>query len=143
MDKISFLKRYSLKLPLLSLVIALAIFAISGCAGYSGTYSVVATNKLDIERASEYIVSDENVESSSNMYFSLGYLWGSSHLPKNSVDKALQKMPGAVAMVDATYDHKIFTIPILFTIEKYKIYGKALIDPKIAYPDQNEKTPLE
>ena len=50
---------------------------------------------------------------------------------KEAIDKAIEKVPGGVALVDGVVYHKWFYIPYIYGEFKYTIEGTILIDPSL------------
>jgi hypothetical protein len=123
--------RPSLRSRIVYLLSILIIFSFIGCAGYRGVYPLVLSKQLDNERLSDYYISDEISDSSPTISLGMFYIWGPGRLPKSALDSAVKHIPGAVGIANARYEHQIFAIPFLISIERYRIKGNAFIDTKM------------
>jgi hypothetical protein len=110
------------------LVIGLSL---SGCATRLGAFTVVSTKNIDWSRAAEYTRSNQRVDGEDMLYLIILIPTKGSITIEDAVDKALEKVPGAVALVDAVIRHKYFNM-ILFAASGYVVEGSVLIDPKLA-----------
>ena len=55
---------------------------------------------------------------------------------KEAIDKAIENIPGAVALVDGVLDYKWFYIPYIYGEYVYVVEGTPLIDPTLVSIDQ-------
>ena len=50
---------------------------------------------------------------------------------KEAIDRAIESVPGAVALVDGVVTYSYFYIPYIYGQETYVVEGTPLIDPKL------------
>jgi hypothetical protein len=55
-----------------------------------------------------------------------------------AIDRALDKLPGAVAMADVTLYDTMFSIPFLWEYRSCTVRGKPVIDPTAPDPDRRQ-----
>ncbi len=51
---------------------------------------------------------------------------------KEAVDRAMESVPGAVALVDGVLSSRVWYIPYVYGQESYIVEGTPLIDPRLA-----------
>jgi hypothetical protein len=59
---------------------------------------------------------------------------------KKAVDKAIEQVPGGIALVDAVLKSKFFWIPYIYGNAGYVVEGSVLVDPKLASANENTET---
>jgi copper chaperone CopZ len=115
---------------------------VTGCATRLGAFTVISTKNIDWSRASEFTRSNQRVEGE-DMYHIIILIPTKFNITiEDAVDKALQKVPGAIALVDAVLRSKSFYIPYIYGRAGYYVEGNILVDPKLASNDGNSTTYL-
>jgi len=130
-------KRMKLFKKSIALVVVMVTFLmLIGCMSIRGDFSVIAPKESDVMDIREYTISDEPaIDSYTRVSMFnipwLGGLFGMDYERQNGPEvlakKSLEKIPGAVGMIDAKYEYKYFQIPILFSVEKSKIESKKVL----------------
>jgi hypothetical protein len=114
------------------LVMVLAFgFSVTGCATRLGAFMVISTKSIDWSRTSEYTRSNQRVDGEDNIHLIIFIPTGRKITIEDAVDNALQKVPGAIALVDAVLRYKSFSI-FFYAMRGYYVEGTVLIDPKLA-----------
>jgi copper chaperone CopZ len=111
-----------------------------GCGGTFGKVTVVSTKNIDWNRASEYVPGDQHIKGEDVYHIIICWPTKESITTENAINNALQKIPGAIALVDVTFKERLFIIPFIYGKEGYYIEGTVLIDPKLALTDKEEST---
>jgi len=110
-------------------------FSITGCVTRLGSFTVISTKSIDWSRASEYTRNNQRVEGE-DMYHIIIFIPTKGNISiEDAVDKALQKVPGAIALVDAVLRSKFFWIPYIYGRSGYYVEGNILLDPKLVLVD--------
>jgi hypothetical protein len=105
---------------------------ISGCVGTVGTFTVISTKNIDWSRASEITRSNQRVKGADICHIIVFIPTKLNVTVSEALDNALQQVPGAIAMVDATIKIKTFYFPYVYGRNGYYVEGNVLIDPKLA-----------
>jgi hypothetical protein len=112
-------------------VLAMSI-VFAGCATKIMDLTVASTKNVDLSRMGEFQRSGQEIKGTSTRLSSI--LFFTVNLGKIdmevAMDNALKKIPGAVALVDFTLNHKNLNF-LLFGLEQYVVTGIALVDPNI------------
>jgi hypothetical protein len=123
-------------LGMLALVLAFG-FSVTGCVSRLGAFTVISTKSIDWSRASQFTRSNQRVEGE-DMYHIIIFVPTKFNITiEDAVDKALQKVPGSIALVDAVLRSKFFWIPYIYGRQGYYIEGNILIDPNLALVDED------
>jgi hypothetical protein len=119
---------------ILVMVLVLGV-SVTGCATRLGAFTVISTKSIDWSRASEFTRSNQRVEGE-DMYHIIIFIPTKFNITiEDAVDNALQKVPGAIALVDAVLRSKSFYIPYIYGRGGYYIEGTILVDPRLALFD--------
>jgi hypothetical protein len=120
-------KRYSL-----GFLVTVFGLLVTGCATRLGAFTVISTKNIDWSRAAEYTRNNQRIEGEDKYHVIVFIPTKFKITIEDAVDKALQNVPGAVALVDAVLRSKIFWIPYIYGQRCYLIEGTVLIDTKFA-----------
>ena len=123
------------------LALALAFgFSVTGCVTRLGSFTVISTKSIDWSRASEFTRSNQRIEGE-DMYHIIIFIPTKFNISiEEAVDKALQKVPGAIALIDAVLRYKSFYFPYIYGRFGYYIEGNILLDPKYAASADEESS---
>jgi len=128
-------------LGMLAMVLAFGMAA-TGCATRLGAFTVISTKSIDWSRASEFTRSSQRVEGQDMLHIIILIPTKFSTSIEGAVDNALQKVPGAIALIDVVLRSKTFYIPYIYGQGGYYIEGTVLVDPKLASTDGDSTTYL-
>ena len=117
-----------------SLLFAMAILFFTGCTARIGQLTTVSTKNMEWNRAGEYVRTNKSVVGKDISTMILFIPTKFQVTIDDAIKNALDQIPGAVALVDATLRYQFFTI-VLFGQVGYIIEGTVLIDPKLAGTD--------
>jgi hypothetical protein len=92
-------------------------------------FTVVSSKNVDLSKASTFERGKSRVEGVDKAYLILFIPTGIPNM-KEAVDRALEKVPGAVALVDGVVSSK-FVYFILGGMSAYVVEGTPLIDPAL------------
>ena len=115
-------------IKVLSLVFITTLF-LTGCTTRVTDFTVISTKNVDLnskslKRGSERVTGEDPV------YIIILFATGVSNL-KEAIDDAIEKVPGAVALVDGVVSFSSFYLPPLFGRSTYVVEGTPLIDQNI------------
>lgn len=112
--------------------VLLAFFGLvllSGCATRMVDFTIISTKNVDLARLGEFHRS-ERVEGVDTRYIIIIIPTGNPSV-EEAVDRAIESVPGGVALIDGVLTNKFFYIPYIFGENKYVVTGTVLIDPKL------------
>ena len=116
-------------LGLLGLVIGIVF---SSCVTRLGAFTVISTKNIDWSRASEFTRYNQRVAGEDICDIIIFIPTKGRATIEDAVDKALEKIPGGIALVDAVVRQKFFWIPYIYGNSGFIVEGTVLIDPKLA-----------
>jgi hypothetical protein len=116
---------------LLGILVMIFGFLSANCVASMGKFAVISTKNIDWSRAAEFTRSNR-VEGEDMYRMIIIFPTKTSYSIDSAVDNALQKIPGAVALVDAVVVQKMIVIPYIYGEVGYHIQGTVLVDPQLA-----------
>jgi hypothetical protein len=105
------------------------LILLSGCATRMLDFTIISTKNVDISRLGEFQRS-ERVEGVDTRYIIILIPTGNPSI-EEAVDRAIESVPGGVALIDGVLTNKFYYIPYIFGENKYVVTGTVLIDPKL------------
>jgi hypothetical protein len=99
---------------------------LSACSERLIDFTIISSKNVDLTRASSFKRSDTRVDGSDSAYLILFIPTGVPHV-KDAVDRAIEKVPGAVALVDGVVRVQWWTA-VLFGSRSIVVEGTPLID---------------
>jgi len=110
-------------------LILFAIFA-AGCSQRLVDFTVVSTKNVDWSRAQSFTRAKSRAEGKDTAHIIIFIPTGIPNM-KEAIDRAIESVPGAVALVDGVLYNKTFYIPLIYGQNSYVIEGTPLIDPEL------------
>ena len=132
------MKKCSFVAMIATLIISLSLF--TSCVSRLGAFTVISTKNIDWSRAAEYQRNNKRVDGEDVCHIIIFIPTKMNITIEDAVDQALEKVPGAVALVDAVLRSKFFYIPYIYGQQAYIVEGSVLIDSKLASIDNIEET---
>lgn len=117
-------------LSLLSLLSCMALFG-TGCSQRLVDFTVISTKNVDWSRATSFQRAKSRATGMDTTHIIIFVPTGIPNM-KDAIDRAIESVPGAVALVDGVLYQKMFYIPIFYGQSWYVIEGTPLIDPALA-----------
>jgi hypothetical protein len=116
-------------IPLLSIGLALAL--LSGCTSRLVDFTVISSKNIEWNRAHEYQRASHRVEGVDMVHWIIIIPIGVPNA-KEALDRAIESVPGAVALLDGVITSKFWWIPYIYGQQSYIVEGTPLIDSKLA-----------
>ena len=109
----------------------IAVLVLSfGCTQRLLDFTVVSSKNVDMSKSNTFERGKSRVEGKDIAYIILFIPTGVPNM-KEAIDKALEKVPGAVALVDGVVSSKVVYF-LLGGMTGYVVEGTPLIDPSLA-----------
>ena len=105
--------------------------AVSGCATRLVDFTMISTKNIDWTHAANFQRAKDRVKGEDEVSIIIFIPTGVPNI-KEAVDRAIEKVPGAIALVDGVLTQKSWYIPYIFGKFTYIIEGTPLIDPSLA-----------
>jgi hypothetical protein len=124
-------------LGMLAMALVVGMFT-TGCATRLGDFTLLSSKNVELSRLGEFTRSKKVVRGSDSKVTLLFFIPITKEVDlKKALDNALNKIPGAQAIVDVRIDYQKLNF-LLFQIDGYVVSGTALVDPGVA--DASETT---
>ncbi|WP_162510836.1 hypothetical protein [Treponema endosymbiont of Eucomonympha sp.] len=105
-------------------------FFATGCVTRIMDLTVASTKNIDLSRVGQFKRGARTIKGRDSEIRILGFIRVKTVDMEAAMDKALAKIPGAVALVDFVLSTHRYNF-ILFQLQGYTVTGVALIDPAI------------
>lgn len=115
----------------LSIGVLLVLLFLTGCTMRLVDFTIISTKNIDLARASTFERADNRVEGKDSINIIIFIPTGVPNV-KQAIDRAIESVPGAVALVDGVVSYHYFYIPYIFGEQSYIVEGTPLIDPQLA-----------
>jgi hypothetical protein len=114
---------------------------LSGCVTRLGTFTVLSTRNIEWSRAGEFQHNSQRIKGDDTLHMIIIIPTKLNVTIGDAVDKALNRVPGAVALVDVTLRSTSFYIPWIYGRTAYIVEGSTLVDPKLVSADTETNSP--
>ena len=113
------------------LVLGFALaMAISGCTTRLVDFTIISSKTIDLSRGAEFKRGKERVNGEDMAHIIIFIPTGIPNA-KEAMDRAIESVPGAVALLDGVITQEFFYFPYIYGYSKYIVEGTPLIDPKL------------
>jgi hypothetical protein len=128
------------KIQMVILVITLAIGTVlTSCATQIGQFTMASTKNVDLSRLGEFNRTSKEIKAQDSTVYILGIFQVKTAKMQAAMDKALARIPGAVALVDVRISTKRSNL-FFVVLDSYIISGTALVDPQIVLGGKSSET---
>lgn len=108
----------------------LVAFLFSGCAKSVVDFTIISTKNIDLSRVADFKRAASRIEGEDKVFMIVIIPTGNPNM-QTAIDKAIQSVPGAVALLDGVVTFRSFYIPYVYGESSYVVEGTPLIDPKL------------
>ncbi len=106
------------------------LVSLIGCATRLVDFTIISTKNIDLSRGADFKRGPSRVQGEDKVNIIIFIPTGNPNI-KQAIDKAIQSVPGAVALLDGVVTYKFWWIPYIFGETSYVVEGTPLIDPKL------------
>ena len=114
----------------LPLIASLALLS-AGCTTRLTDFTIISTKNIDLSRGAEFVRGPGRVEGVDKKHIIIFIPTGVPNA-KEATDRAIESMPGCVALLDGVLEYQWFYFPYVYGYNLYRVKGTPLIDPKQA-----------
>lgn len=111
------------------LAMLLCVLCLTGCTTRLVDFTMISTKNIDLSRAASFERGKSRVEGKDKVMIIIFIPTGVPNM-KEAIDRALESVPGAVALVDGVVTSEYFWL--LFGQSGYVVEGTPLIDTNMA-----------
>ena len=102
----------------------------TGCTTRLVDFTIISTKNVDLSKGASFSRGNQRVEGVDTVYIIIIIPTGVANM-KEAIDRAIESVPGAVALLDGVLYRKNWWIPFIFGSEQFVIEGTPLIDPAL------------
>lgn len=115
------------RIAFLAFVVLLSISGI-GCALRLVDFTLISTKNVDLARGADFKRGQSRIEGEDSVAIIIFIPTGVPNI-KEAIDRAIESIPGAIALVDGVITYKYWWF--IFGQTAYVVEGTPLIDPKL------------
>jgi hypothetical protein len=119
-----------MKRKLLLLVMGIALIAVAGCTTRLVDFTLISTKNVDLSRGADFKRAPTRVEGIDKIHIIVFVPTGVPNM-KEAIDRAIESVPGAVAILDGVLSQRAWYIPFIYGQSMYVVEGTPLIDPAL------------
>lgn len=103
----------------------------TGCTMRFVDFTMISTKNIDLSKSSSFERAKSRVTGTDMVHIIILIPTGTPHV-KEAIDKAIESVPGAVALLDGVVYQKIWYIPYIYGQSSFIVEGTPLIDRTMA-----------
>jgi len=112
------------------LIVILSMLSIS-CTHRLIDFTMISSKNVELSKMAQYARSPGRVSGQDESVIIFVFPVKIAH-PKMAVDRAIESMPGCVALVDGVLTSTTVMLPPLFGVVTYEVEGTCLVDREIS-----------
>jgi len=112
-------------------VISSIFLLLSGCTTRLIDFTIISSKNFDLANSENFKKDTGRVIAKDSSYIIIIFSTGTPNV-KEAVDKAIEQVPGAVALVDGVISRYSFYIPCVYGHAAWIVEGNPLIDTSLA-----------
>jgi hypothetical protein len=116
---------------LILIILGIVAFIFTSCSHRVLDFTLISTKNVDLSKGASFERGKQRVEGTDVASIIVVIPTGTVSI-KEAVDRAIESMPGCVALLDGVIYSKFFYIPYIYGKQSATIEGTPLIDPSIA-----------
>ena len=115
------------------------VILLSGCTTRFIDFTIISSKNIDMSRGAEFIRDRDRVIGKDSASIIIFIPTGTPNA-KEALDRAIESVPGAVALLDGVISQKFFYIPYIYGESTIIVEGTALIDPALTLNIEKDET---
>ena len=113
-----------------NIFILLFVVILSGCVTRLADFTLISTKNIDLTRGASFKRAQSRVTGEDSVNIIIIIPTGVPNM-KTAIDKAIESVPGAIALLDGVLSQKVWYIPYIFGQSSFVVEGTPLIDPAL------------
>jgi len=110
---------------------ALTFLAQVGCTTRLVDFTMISTKNVDLTKGASFRRAQSRVEGIDKVSIIIIIPTGTPNM-KEAIDRAIESVPGAVALMDGVVTQKLWYIPYIYGESMFIVEGTPLVDPSLA-----------
>jgi hypothetical protein len=119
------------------IIVTLITIALTGCTNRYLDFTLISTKNVDFSKASNFTKGKNRVTGEDMAHIIIFVPIKQIH-PKEAIDKAIESIPGCVALLDGVISTKFWWIPYIYGQNSVIVEGTPLIDPSMGFQQTDE-----
>ena len=112
------------------LALGLLVVFLSSCTTRIVDFTIISTKNLDLSKGATFQRGQSRVEGLDKVYVIVIFPTGTPNV-KEAVDRAIESVPGAIALLDGVVTQEMWQIPLIYGETGFLVEGTPLIDPAL------------
>ena len=112
------------------LTITLVALALASCTTRLVDFTIISTKNLDLSKGATFERGRSRVEGVDQVFIIIIVPTGTPNM-KEALDRAIESVPGAVAILDGVITQRAWSIPFIYGESGFLVEGTPLIDPAL------------
>lgn len=109
----------------------------SACNQRMVDFTIISTKNIDLSKSAGWQKGKTRAQGNDKVHIIVFIPTGLPDM-KNAIDKAIEKIPGCVALLDGVVYSKYWWVPYIYGQSSYVVEGTPLIDPSLVVNGANE-----
>jgi len=111
-------------------ILLLVLWAVAGCSHTMTEFDILATRKVSLGRLASFNLTARAVRGEDTIHVIIVVpIEFRGHDLNAAINKAIDSVPGGVALVEGRIEEIKFIIPFLYSQLSYVVEGRVLVDP--------------
>ncbi len=115
----------------IAVLMIIFMFSFAGCTTRLVDFTMISSKNIDLSKAATFKRAKSRAEGEDMVHWIIFVPVGTPSA-KEALDRAIESVPGAVALVDGVITGHFWWIPYIYGQQKYVVEGTPLIDPSLA-----------
>jgi hypothetical protein len=111
------------------LILFLLILSLS-CTHRLTDFTMISSKNIELSKMSQYTRGSSRITGEDTSFIIFIFPIGQAN-PKKALDRAIESIPGCVALLDGVLSSTVFMLPPFFATFQYNVEGTCLIDPEV------------
>ena len=112
------------------ILIFVCVAILSGCVTRLVDFTVISTKNIDLAKGASFERAKSRAKGEDLICIIIFVPTAVPNI-KTAIDRAIESVPGAVALLDGVISQKAWYIPLIFGQSGFVVEGTPLIDPKL------------
>jgi len=114
----------------LAVVLSSVVMVAAGCTARLVDFTMISTKNVDLTKGASFVRGPSRVEGSDKVHIIIIIPTGTPNM-KEAIDRAIESVPGAIALMDGVVSQRAWTIPLIYGQSMFIVEGTPLVDPAL------------
>lgn len=118
-------------------IVVVAVISLTGCTNRYLDFTLISTKNVDFSKSSNFTKGKSRVTGEDMAHIIIFIPTKQIH-PKEAIDRAIESIPGCVALLDGVIRTNFWYIPYIYGQTRVIVEGTPLIDPSLGFENSND-----